>query len=113
MSNHSVGHEAEKHAAKYLEKQGYKILELNWRTAYCEIDIVVKKSAIVYLVEVKYRVSDAFGTGFDYITAKKYDQMKYAAEIWVNNNRWEGEYQLAAIELSGRDYKVNEFLPLV
>lgn len=113
MSNHSVGHEAEKFAAKYLEKKGYKIVAINWRTKYCEIDVVAQKSDTVLLVEIKYRKSSDFGSGFDYITSKKLNQMKFAAELWVSTNNWSGDYQLAAIELSGTSYKVNNFLTLV
>ena len=113
MSNYSVGHLAEQHAAKYLEQQGYKVLDINWRTKLCEIDIVAKKGAIVYLVEVKYRVSDSFGSGFEYITPKKLRQMRLAAEVWVNYSNWEGDYRLAAIELTGSNYTVKNLITSV
>lgn len=113
MSNHSAGHLAEQYAAEYLTAKGYEILELNWRTKMCEIDIVAKNGNIVYLIEVKYRLSDSFGTGFDYITAKKLRQMKFAAEYWVISNNWQGDYQLAAIELCGSEYVVNDFITAI
>lgn len=113
MSNHSTGHQAEQYAAKYLEGQGYKILELNWRTKMCEIDIVAKKDDIVYLVEVKYRASDNFGAGFDYITPKKLQQMRFAADYWASISSWQGDYQLAAIQLSGDDFAVSDFIASV
>lgn len=113
MSNHSAGHDAEQRAAKYLEEQGYKIMELNWRTKMCEIDIVAKKGNTMYLVEVKYRASDNYGTGFDYITPKKLQQMRFAAELWVSSHNWEEDYQLAAIELTGSDYAVSDFITSV
>ena len=113
MSNHAAGHLAEQHAAKFLERHGYKILEINWRTQLCEIDIVAKKGDVVYMVEVKYRVSELFGSGFDYITPKKLRQMRFSAEMWVSNNNWEGDYTLAAIELSGNDYVIKNFIASV
>ncbi len=70
MTNYTTGHDAEKIAAKYLERHGYKILEMNWKTRYCEIDIVAEKNSIVYLTEVKYRKSLAYGSGLEYITPK-------------------------------------------
>ena len=109
MSNYSTGHKAEQVAAEYLKTQGYKILEINWKTKYCEIDIVIQKNNTVYLTEVKYRKSNASGSGFEYITPKKLKQMKFAAEIWVSQHKWEGDYQLAAIEMGG-DNEVSEFL---
>lgn len=110
MTNYSHGHEAEKIAAKYLEKRGYKILELNWKTPRCEIDIVAKKSKTIYFVEVKYRENDSQGTGLDYITPSKLKQMAYAAEIWATEKNYNDAYQLAAIELSGPDYTVTEMI---
>lgn len=110
MSNYSAGHEAEQQAAQYLKTQGYKILDINWRTKYCEVDIVAEKSKRLYFTEVKYRQSVNYGTGFEYITPKKLNQMKFAAEMWVTRHGWEGDYQLAAIEITGPDYEITHFL---
>lgn len=103
MSNYLAGHNAEKRAADYLKTQGFHILELNWKTKYCEIDIVAKKTGIIYFVEVKYRRSARQGYGFEYITPKKLQQMRFAAELWVHNQSWIGEYQLAAVSLDAED----------
>lgn len=110
MTNFSHGHDAEAAAVEYLKQNNYEILDQNWRTRYCEIDIVVKKAKTIYFVEVKYRVSNAQGMGFDYITPKKLKQMRFAAEMWVQEHNWAGDYELAAIEASGLDYKVTNFL---
>jgi len=99
MTNYATGHKAEEYAAKYLQKQGYKIVALNWKTKYCEIDLVAKKDNVIYLVEVKYRQNDRQGRGLDYITPKKLKQMKFSAEMWVENNNWSGDYCLAALEI--------------
>lgn len=103
MSNYSAGHNAEVTAADYLERLGFKILQLNWKTRYCEIDIVAVKSKAIYFIEVKYRNNDKQGHGLDYITVGKLRKMTFAAEMWVNTNQWDGEYQLAAIGIDGRD----------
>ncbi len=108
MTNYTVGHNAEELAAEYLTNQGYKIVELNWHTKYCEIDIITIKSKTAYLIEVKSRNSSAFGSGFDYITPKKLKQMKFAAEMWRMNSGWSGDYQLGAIEVEGD--RVTDFL---
>lgn len=101
MTNHATGHAAEKTAALYLQKQGYKIRDLNWRTRYCEIDIVAEKRRKIYFVEVKYRKSTDFGSGLEYITRKKLQQMQFAAEMWIHQQRWQNDYQLAALGIDG------------
>lgn len=109
-TNYSHGHYAEKVAAQFLTKHGYKIIELNWKTAWCEIDIIAEKNKTIYFVEVKYRQNNDHGQGLDYITSKKLTQMARAAESWVLMQSWNGEYTLAALEVSGADYVVTEFL---
>lgn len=99
MSNVVAGHNAEKRAAAYLKSQGFAILQLNWKTRYCEIDIVAKKNNTLYLVEVKYRRNTKHGGGLDYITPKKLHRMQFAAEMWVQNNDWTGDYQLSAVAI--------------
>jgi len=99
MTNYQAGHDAEKAAAEYLEQQGFRVHELNWKTRYCEIDIVAEKDKIIYFVEVKSRASLSQGSGLDYITAKKLRQMSYAADMWVANHDWAGDYQLAVVAI--------------
>lgn len=106
MTNYAAGHAAEVRAAEYLKSDGFKIRELNWKTRYCEIDIVAEKDKAVYFVEVKYRRTQNQGSGLDYITPKKLNQMRFAAEMWVNSNRWNGEYQLAAVAIDGNEISV-------
>lgn len=110
MTTTSIGRQAESKSADFLKKQGFMILERNWRTRYCEIDIIAKKAKTVYFVEVKYRNSDSWGAGLDYITPKKLKQMNFAGEFWVLSNNWQDDYQLAVIEMTGSDFKVTNFL---
>ncbi len=94
MSTTASGREAEELVAQYLEKSGHKIVALNWRTRWCEIDIVSKDKSCVYFTEVKYRSSSDWGSGLEYITPKKLRQMHFAAEFWLSENKWKKESQL-------------------
>lgn len=99
----AVGKEAEDRAAEYLRGLGYKVLEQNWKTRYCEIDIVASKDNVVWLVEVKYRSSARQGHGYEYVTPKKLQQMHFAAEMWVQNHNWRGDYRLAVISVDAEE----------
>ena len=101
MSTTDSGRKAEKAFADYLEKDGHKILDLNWRRRRCEIDVVSRKKKTIYFTEVKFRGSNEWGSGFDYITPKKLKQMKFAAEMWAAENKWSGEMMLLATEVDG------------
>lgn len=110
MTNFSHGRAAEAAAIEYLKQNSFKILTQNWRTRYCEIDVVAQKDKVIYFVEVKYRQGDQQGSGLDYITPKKLKQMNLAARFWASDNNWQDDYRLAALEVSGIDYKVTNFL---
>ena len=105
-----VGRTAEIATASYLLDKGYKIIHKNWRTRWCEIDIVAQKSDIIYFVEVKYRVSDRQGSGLDYITPRKLAQMRLAAEFWQAMHDDMAGYRLCAVELTGDPPQVTAFI---
>jgi len=110
MVTTEIGQRAEQQAAEYLEREGYRVVGRNWRRRDCEIDIVARRGAVVYFVEVKYRAADGSGSGLEYITAKKLKRMAYAASRWIQEAGWVGEYQLAAIEVSGESFEVTAFI---
>jgi putative endonuclease len=110
MSTVSTGNRAEQTAAEYLVRLGYEILEMNYRRPHCEIDIVARQAKVVYFVEVKYRATGSFGGGLDYILQQKLRHMQRAAETWVRERGWGGEYTLSAIEVGGSDFEVLEFV---
>lgn len=106
MATVDTGRRAEQVAADFLAGKGCEILYRNWRTRYCEIDIVAKRGDIVYFCEVKYRLRTTQGSGLDYITSKKLARMRFAAEVWVQNNDWRGGYELCAVEVSGPSFQI-------
>ena len=107
-TNHQTGHEAEKRVAKHLKRLGYDIVELNWKTRSCEIDIVARKHDVMYFTEVKYRSHNTHGEGFDYITPKKLHQMTFAAEYWVQTHGWDGDYRLLAVSADPQHIEMEE-----
>ena len=116
MTNYSAGHKAEKVAAQYLQKHGYKIIALSWRRVRAEIDFVAEKKHYLeaqrYLVffEVKYRRTSNQGCGYDYITSRKIAQMRFAADLYVAEQGYTGEYMLGAIEISGEEYIIENYI---
>jgi putative endonuclease len=101
VTNYQLGKSAEDHSAAYLRGQGFQILDRNWRTPRCEIDIVAKKNGEIFFVEVKSRKSMLQGRGYEYVTVKKLKQMAYAAESWVAVHSWSGPYQISVISIDG------------
>lgn len=83
MTTRQIGDKGEQAAADWLAADGHEIIARNWRTRYCEIDIVSVKGEVLYFTEVKYRKNDDFGDGLAAITAKKQWQMRFAAELFL------------------------------
>lgn len=90
--------------------RNYKVVERNWRRSSCEIDIVANKQGVIYFVEVKYRRNDNQGAGFDALTPAKIARMKRSAWVWVEENKWRGQYCIAAVEVGGNDFQILGFI---
>lgn len=109
-----IGNAAETAAADYLKTQGYTILDRNWRTKFCEIDIVSKKATTLYFVEVKHRKNDKAGDGLMVITPKKLRQMQFAANLYVHSHRQnQTDIRLAAIATSGAKPRVVDYVEII
>lgn len=106
MTTFEIGRQAETAAADFLERKGCTVVDRNWRTRWCEIDIVAHRGPTIYFCEVKYRRTNHQGSGLDYITPQKLQRMRFAAEFWVHANNWRGEYSLCAIEVSGPRFEI-------
>ena len=66
-----LGLYGENEAVRFLARNGYRILERNYKTALGEIDVVAKKDSIIVFVEVKSRSSSLFGPACLRVTEKK------------------------------------------
>jgi len=90
MSNLSLGRLGEDLAAKYLQKQGYKIIERNFKKRYGEIDIVARDPSTrseqvgetLVFVEVKTRFPGEFGLPEESITPWKLKSLIKSAEYY-------------------------------
>jgi len=65
------GKEAEDMAADFLSRNGYEIVQRNYRYRRSEIDLIVRKDNWLVFVEVKMRSSDAFGYPEEFVDYKK------------------------------------------
>ncbi len=108
-----IGDRAEDEAANYLLRHTHEILERNWKTKYCEIDIVSRQDGTLYFTEVKYRKSPNQGGGIAAITRKKLNQMGFAAKFYAHTNKiTDMDLMLAVISMTGNPPDVEEYLEL-
>lgn len=108
-----IGDAAEDEAAQYLQRHGHEILDRNWKTKYCEIDIVSSKNDIIYFTEVKYRKHSQQGDGLAAITVKKLAQMKFAASFYAQTKCLGNcDLRLQAAALTGQPPEVTELVEI-
>lgn len=77
------GEKGESLAAWYLKKNGYKIIEQNYRTQLGEIDIIAKEKKTLVFVEVKARRSTRFGNPKWAVTPKKQRKISMVALYYL------------------------------
>lgn len=78
----SYGQRGEDIAARYLRRQGYKILERNARFGKYEIDIIAREGDTIAFVEVKTRRSNDLTAPEDSIGYTKQRHIQNAAECY-------------------------------
>jgi putative endonuclease len=83
--NFLKGKTGESIAANFLEKNGFKIIEKNWRFSRLgEIDIIAEHENILVFVEVKTRSSNLFGQPLESVDERKFNKIKKLAEIYLS-----------------------------
>lgn len=80
MDKIAFGKTGEDIAAEFLIKQGYQILERNWRAGKIgEIDLVAQKDNTLVFVEVKTRKAYEYGEPVEAVTPAKLNHLEKAA----------------------------------
>ena len=57
----SVGRDAEARAQRFLQQQGLKLIEKNFRCRVGEIDLIMRDEQMLVFVEVRFRKDQRFG----------------------------------------------------
>lgn len=84
----TAGSHYESLVAAFLQKQGFEILERNFRCRSGEIDIIARDGRYLVFIEVKYRSSARAGTALEAINAKKAAQVRRVAAAYLYQKRY-------------------------
>jgi putative endonuclease len=77
------GRDGEEAACRYLEAQGFRILERNWRCRAGEVDVVARDGPATVFVEVKDRGDASRGEGHEAVTWRKRRRIVSAARLYA------------------------------
>ena len=109
MAEHNeLGQLGEDLAVDFLQKNGYKILDRNWRFQKAEIDIIAQKNNILAIVEVKTRSSLEFGLPQDFVKPKKIQLLVKAVNEYIigNNIDTETRFDIVSIYKEGKKFEI-------
>lgn len=113
ITTKQIGDKAEEVVAQYLKQNGHHIIERNWKTKFCEIDIVSQKDNTIYFTEVKYRKNANQGDGMAAITPRKLRQMKFAAKYFALKHPGNKvSLMLAAASVLGDSFEFQDWLSI-
>ena len=80
---HETGKIGEDIATRYLEQNGYEIIQRNFECKIGEIDIIAKDKEEIVFVEVKTRVSALYGQPKDAVDVTKKKHIYRTAEFYI------------------------------
>lgn len=85
--HNEIGHLGEDATCEYLKKNGYKIVERNWRLGNIEIDVIAENKRNIVFVEVKTRTTTfADASPEEYVDEHKRRFMTIAGNAYVKRN---------------------------
>lgn len=99
MNTNLLGRWGEQTAAEYLQKKRYRLLGMNYRTRFGELDLIAANKKYLVFVEVKLRRSDSFAAPREYVTAAKIERLKASAELWLQENETKLQPRFDVIEI--------------
>lgn len=102
----------EEAAVEWLRRNGYLIVERNWRYGRYEIDIIAERYGTLHFVEVKTRKAHSLTSAEDAIDATKSRALLRAARAYAAMHRTDSEmaFDLIAVETYDNGEKTVRFV---
>ena len=102
-STHSRGRQAERDGRVWLERQGYSVVEANYRTHVGEIDLVAHDGEVLCFIEIKARETTHFGFAVAAVTPHQQKRISRAASLYLQSSDHEGDcrFDVLAMDWDG------------
>lgn len=103
------GRAGEDIAVRFLRKQGYAVLERNWRCKAGEVDVICRHQDTVVFVEVRTRTEPALVSPAQSVNRAKIARLTRAASRFLSQRGWWDKpcrFDLIAVIESGQDVRL-------
>ena len=106
-SARALGRLGERHAARYLARNGLELLASNVHLAGGEIDLVVRQGQTLVFVEVKSTSEGSWSRGFERIDADKRRSLRRACRAYIQGlSREPCSYRFDGISVRFGDHRL-------
>lgn len=109
----ALGGRGEALAWNFLRKQGYTLLEKNYRTRFGEIDVIARKQGTLVFLEVKTRRHHHFGTPEEAVDWRKRRKLTQVAQAFLQTRGLENQaarFDVLAVSWDGASEPVFHLL---
>ena len=109
-SKKEMGNLGEEIASKYVNENGYQILERNFYTRHGELDIIAKQNDEIAFIEVKTRSNHSYGNPREAVTPIKQKHMYQAAKYYLYKTKQENaftRFDVVEVYVSKEKIKIN------
>jgi putative endonuclease len=86
LDRQALGRRGEEIAANWLAKQGYKIIERNFRCRLGELDLIAQHRTELVFVEVRCRQGQVYGWPEETIDVNKQRKLRKLASFYLQRN---------------------------
>lgn len=100
-----MGKLGEDKAVVYLVREGFVVLERNWRSGCGELDVICRKDGLLVIVEVKTRICPEERPG-ELLDWRKRRSMRRAADAYVKAKGIRQEVRFDLVLVTGEGLEV-------
>lgn len=93
------GNVGEEYTVRYLKKNGYRILERNFRLKCGEIDIIAQKGEYIIFAEVKTRAANFLARPYEAVDRRKIAKILKTAAIYIAQNQLDAYFRFDVSEV--------------
>lgn len=110
--SNELGAWGEEKAARFLEQQGFRILERNFHSRFGEIDLIAETDDFLVFVEVRLRKTTRFGTPEETVDHRKQQKLRLTAEAYLQKHPTDKQPRFDVVALYAKDGMETRPLPV-
>ncbi len=78
-----LGKDSEQLACKFLERQGYRLVQRNFHSKWGEIDLIMRKGQELVFVEVRSKSNRDYGQPAETVDKNKQEKIRKTAQLYL------------------------------